>query len=750
MKGLLALELKRRWRSPGAWFFLLMTLGASGTACLLKNVYGGSSDFQTIFNWGIYALIWASPLLVWGSYTADRKNDAWKILFSRRISPMAIAFSRLISAWSVCLAASVCMLGGPAVLCLQFDTLYFPSALCAAAAFCAVAMLSSAFCLWLESCTQRAWQAALTGAISLGCMYLLSLLAVVALSSSRGALLSIVILAAVIFTLPMLLNGSFRGGLILALTCILILGAALAIGGHHTVAQILTRISLFDQMNVFMLSIFDLSIFLSCLVVALLFTVLAGVSLMRLKGRGKGPRRFPRPIQIGAAAVAVCLVAVCLLPFMSPALTRIDATRIRTSTPVPQAQEVLSASDKPVHAYFLTTTDDVWLEALLARYSAIDDRFTYSTVDLTSDPDFGDAYYGAQGQDNCLVLVGEDRYAVIPSVYIYTYTYTYDSASGNYVPTDLRFDAQSRILTAVDFLSADDAPTIAALKGHYESQIGEYARDAVYSSGYFLRYLDLTQDTLDESIDCVLIQNPQIDITESERDMLLDYLKNGGALMMATNYQYNSDCPNLFAVMEYCGMAPSGILAMEADANSYLDHGYYPAPVAAAHDVTAAVAGNRIIVPTAHGITEQSGRDGLVCTPLLSTTAFGYLKNSMDMTTLDFEEGDIHGPVVLAMAAADDAMRTVWVSGDHLADSAIITSGGTNLYFWLGEIQWTTGEIGVSPYVEAPAPSLTTVRLQLSDMQKLATTAASLMIALLSMIVAISLGSRKIKSSRGA
>jgi len=163
------------------------------------------------------------------------------------------------------------------------------------------------------------------------------------------------------------------------------------------------------------------------------------------------------------------------------------------------------------------------------------------------------------------------------------------------------------------------------------------------------------------------------------------------------------------------------------------------------------VAGNRVIVPTAHGLTLiRDRREDLVCTPLLTMSNYSYLKNSAEMTTLDFEEGDLPGPVTLAIAAEDEAMRAVWVSGDHLADSAIITTGGSNLYFWLGEVQWACGKAGVSPYIAADAPSLTTTRLRPDDMQKLTVTAASLLLAVLSLITAASLGRKKIRSSRGA
>jgi len=750
MKGLLRFELKRRWRSPGTWLFLAITLFASGTACLLKNVYAGSSGFETIFNWAMYSLMLGCPLLTWGVCTADRKNDAWKMLFSRGISPLTLAFVRLIGVWSACLVSAVCMLAGPAALCLHFDSLYFPGALCAAAAYLSVSLLASAFCLWMEACAQRAWQAALSGAIALVCVYFMSLLAIVALSSSGGAILAIAILAFVILSMPVLLGGSFRSGFALALLFVLGMAAVLLFGGRTLAAQTLTKVALFDQMNVFMLGIFDLSVVCLCILLGVLFAFFAGAAMLcRRQSRAV---RFPsRPLRLSAAALAVCLALTALLPLMGPALRRIDATRVRTSTPVPQAEEVLNASDVPVHAYFLTTTDDVWMEALLARYAGLSDRFTYSFVDLTVNPDFGENYYGARGQDNCLILTSSDRYVVLPSVYIYTYTYAYDSSTGNYVPTDLFFDAQSRILTAVNFLSAEDVPTIGALSGHFESQIGEYARDAVYTSGGFIRYLDLSRDTLDENIDCVLIQNPLTDITAEERDLLIAYLQNGGGLMLSTNYQYNSDCPNLFSVMEYCGMAPRGLLAMEPDASAYLDYGYYPAPIAAGHAVTAAVAGNRVIVPTAHGLTLiRDCREDLVCTPLLTMSNYSYLKNSAEMTTLDFEEGDLPGPVTLAIAAEDEAMRAVWVSGDHLADSAIITTGGSNLYFWLGEVQWACGKAGVSPYIAADAPSLTTTRLRPDDMQKLTVTAASLLLAVLSLITAASLGRKKIRSSRGA
>ncbi len=649
MRALFRWELRRRWKSSGAWLFLLIHSGLAAWFLYSSNLVGGTAGFETLYRWNLRALCLTCPLLCWGGYARDRKNDAWKRLFARGVCPLKLAFARLLAASSVSLAAALILTTGPFVL-SRYTIAYLPGALCAASAYLAVGCLLCGFCLWMETLVRPGW-------------------------------LSAVLCAAISAALCLIPNRF----------------------GHAYLFPI-------TRLDGFLSGVFDLADWLIYVVAACGFAALAAASLFRLRS----PRKWKKPLAAAAAALAAVVLAASLLPLMGPSLTSADATRIRAVTPAEEAGETLAASDAVIDAYYISSVRDPWVEGLMEKYQVLNGRFRAHYVDLRDHPDALDGYYGAEGQDNCLVLESGGRYVVIPSHNVYAYSYAYDASSGAYVPTDLSFAAQAQLLSAVRFLSNEDAPVITALTDHFESTVGEYARQMAYEAGMFLR-----KGTAEQALegDCVLIFAPQQDITAGERDLLIQYLQKGGGLMVATNYQYGN-FENLFAVLEYCGMAPQGTLAIETNESLYMSYPYYPAPAAAVHGSTKYVTGVKIVVPTCHGIAQvQDLREGLVLTPLLATSTASYLKTA-DATTMNYEETDVRGPVTLAMAAEDGALRCVWISGsDYLSDS-MFTLNTANLYFWVGQAQWTAGKSGLLHSVSVEAPSMTTNRLALSGAQK--------------------------------
>ena len=650
MRAICKMELRRRWRSPGAWLFLLIHSLVAAWFLYSGSISGGAAGFENLFRWSLRALCVTCPLLCLGAYGADRKNDAWKRLFARGASPMAIALSRLLAAGSVCLVSAVAATAAPAVLSL-YTVAHLPSALCGGAALFLAGWVFSGLCLWVDSLIRRGWLSGLVSAV------VLFALCLIPAHFGKSAMF------------PLSRLEGFLTGVLNGADAVVYLAAG-------------------------------------CFLAAL-----SGAGLYILRSR----KKWKKPAAMVCGALAAVIALSALLPLLGPGVTSVDATRIHAVTPDPLAKEVLSESDVPVDAYYISTGRDPWVEGLLAKYDAMSPRFHAHHVDLNLHPQALSGFYGAAGQDNCLVLTGGGKYALIPYHSLYAYSYTYDAASGNYVPTDLRFAAQAQILSAVRFLSCEDAPVITALTDHFESTVGEYARQMAYDTGLFV-----TGGSAEEAVkgDCVLIFAPQTDITPHERDMLIRYLQNGGGLMVATNYQYGN-FQNLFSVLAYCGMAPVGTLAVETDASLYMNYPYYPAPAAAAHESTRFVTGMKIAVPTCHAIAPSGEtREGLTLTPLLMTSENSYVKTA-DASTMNPEEGDVLGPVALAVAAEDENMRCVWVSGsDYLADSMFVLNT-QNLYFWLGQAQWTSGRAGQTHAVDAESPSMTTTRISLEGMRRL-------------------------------
>ncbi|MBP3369477.1 MAG: Gldg family protein [Clostridia bacterium] len=103
-------------------------------------------------------------------------------------------------------------------------------------------------------------------------------------------------------------------------------------------------------------------------------------------------------------------------------------------------------------------------------------------------------------------------------------------------------DAQNVISQAIDYVTADVIPTFYFATGHGEKNT---------TSGP----LDLTEvDKIPSEASMILINTPDRDYSDAEVDMLIEYMNNGGRVVMFTN-ESNNEMPNLLRLAESVGLS---------------------------------------------------------------------------------------------------------------------------------------------------------------------------------------------------
>lgn len=175
-----------------------------------------------------------------------------------------------------------------------------------------------------------------------------------------------------------------------------------------------------------------------------------------------------------------------------------------------------------------------------------------------------------------------------------------------------------------------------------------------------------------EDADCLLINAPSSDISEAERDAILEYLQAGGRLILLTSpLQDGTELTNLEAVMEYYGVTAAEGIVVEGSQNNYI----FPSPLNllpeyGSHEITSPLSsgGYFMCLPLAQGlVVGEAPRDGVSVTELLTTSDEAFSKLSgYSMSTYEKEEGDLDGPFALAVAITEtlDDVETqiIWVS----------------------------------------------------------------------------------------
>lgn len=138
-------------------------------------------------------------------------------------------------------------------------------------------------------------------------------------------------------------------------------------------------------------------------------------------------------------------------------------------------------------------------------------------------------------------------------------------------------------------------------------------------------------------------------------------MESGGKLVLVTDYS-DKAMPNLARITENYGVAAQDGIVVEQDMN-YCLRGYthYLLPEIESHEITDPLTEGRLyaLMPLAHGIRRLDAyRSSLTVTDLLTTTDSAYSKlDPYNATTLEKEDGDVEGPISVAVAVSEHGGR---------------------------------------------------------------------------------------------
>lgn len=316
-------------------------------------------------------------------------------------------------------------------------------------------------------------------------------------------------------------------------------------------------------------------------------------------------------------------------------------------------------------------------------------------IDPVVSPNFAQQYTTSTLYNNSLIVTCGDRSRYISYYDIYVTDYNSYYTTGT---TSTQFDGESQLTSAIDYVTNEDLPTVYTLTGHGESQLPSTLSDGAAEENVLLSELSLlTQESVPEDADALIIYAPQSDISADEKEMLLTYLQGGGKLLLVTDYTETA-MPNLAEVMAYYGASLADGIVMEGDSSHHMrGSSYYLLPDIGSHDITSPLAdgGYYVLMPVAQGISVSDElREGLTVTQLLTTTSASYAKaDAYNLTTYDKEEEDLDGPFALGVAISEEveggSTGIVWLTTSYMFNNDVdMLVSGANTDLFLNALDW--------------------------------------------------------------
>ena len=197
------------------------------------------------------------------------------------------------------------------------------------------------------------------------------------------------------------------------------------------------------------------------------------------------------------------------------------------------------------------------------RYPKVSDKITVDRVsDLESRIDL-QTKYELSTEDAIIVVKNGEKEKVLQLEDLYTYEYV----NSSYTTVD---KIEEAITNSIIELTATDRPKIYVLDGKAyrdpEQSLGIVAYKLIDEANDIQTIDLLTTGSVPEDCDCLIITTLKQDLSETERNSILNYINNGGKLLIATSQSIlNVDTPNFDQILAQYGVALNYGVVFEQD-----------------------------------------------------------------------------------------------------------------------------------------------------------------------------------------
>lgn len=389
----------------------------------------------------------------------------------------------------------------------------------------------------------------------------------------------------------------------------------------------------------------------------------------------------------GMIAIVVAIVAIVniIMGELPASWTAVDMTAEKLYSLTDDSVDYVKKMEEDVTIYVLVSEDgqDTTLGQTLMRYDDLSDHITVKYVDPAVNPSFYMEYTTGDITVNSLIVESAKRYKVINYRDIYATSYDYNTSE----TITTGYDGEGQITSALDYVLSDTVSQMFMTEGHGELSLNSGFRDGLEKANIAYSTINLMNyEAVPAEANCLYINAPSGDFNEDDTQKVLDYLENGGNVMISLTYM-GEEMPNLEKIMAHMGLSIVDGMIIEQDTEHYYQNPFYLLPEIKNSNYTVGVSGGYyLFAPYARGIQiDGEGTEGMSYITLMETTDKAFSK--VDLTgseTIEQTDEDIEGPFavgVVAKKTGATTLSTLTVIGseDFFTDSASDMVSGANL-----------------------------------------------------------------------
>ena len=216
--------------------------------------------------------------------------------------------------------------------------------------------------------------------------------------------------------------------------------------------------------------------------------------------------------------------------------------------------------NKEVKILLINFSDKTKVVDYCKKYTQLSSKIKVEEIaDLSERADIMQEYK-LQSTDSLILVESEGRKTELAEYDLTTYDYT------TYDEIDITEEA---ITNAIIEVTIEEKPKIYFLAGHnqYNDQYFMLLREELEAEANEIGDINiLTAGSISEDCKCLIITTLKEDITEMEKDKILEYSNNGGKILLLTDANLlGIETPNFNAVLDAYGFSISKGIVMEQD-----------------------------------------------------------------------------------------------------------------------------------------------------------------------------------------
>lgn len=431
------------------------------------------------------------------------------------------------------------------------------------------------------------------------------------------------------------------------------------------------------------------------------------------------------------AIVLVILIVVNVIVESLPANLRMfDISPTQLFTLSDTTKDVISRMKTPVTIFTIAEpgNENSYMQAYVQLYQAESDMITLDSINPATDIELMDEYTLNNAVEGSVLVVGdhyvcdncgyeseeelelcpeceeEDARFVRKHRYVNinnTFTTETDETTGDESASAI--DMEGQLTSALVYVSTSDTQEVYYFTGHGEEATiapseGFIAEVEKLNMGFNI-YNFAKYKTIPNDADVIILNGPDDDYTDEETEELLQYVENGGSLLILLRFNNSTDfyMPNFEKILASYGIKMSGGGVLESNSAYYYDNAVYSIkPSIHKHDITQSLIDNDqdliVYLADALKVIDEYDNENVTISPLITTSSSAYLKKR-GASSMRKAEGDETGTYNLGVAIEEKQEETsgrIVVLSTHylLSDSIADSVNGANTDLIVNSVSW--------------------------------------------------------------